>query len=495
MLSLKHVAIQSFGENVVFVHKNCELYKVDDIRSATRVEVHGGTKTLYAFLNVVEDENIVSPDELGVNNEAFYNIGLQEGVEVTLLQSDIPQSLESIARKIEGNTLKSSEYIAIINDIANGRYSNSEIAAFITAFNSFATINEVVYLTQALCFGNKIYWDEENIVSDSATLGYVPSNSTGIITTSIISAYGLPILKSVTLNPFVHLGEGHTMQVFADLNVDKTMLSHMIKETKGAIFNFEGLDGARAIIKLRNLSQYLNLKDINLEIALLLATKHCCGISHLVVDIPVGPQSIINRPSESAKVRKNLEYVAKELGMTIDVVITDGSEPIGYGIGAILEAKDIIQVLKGKDSASSDLVEKSLFIASKIIEFDPNIKGGEGYNIAKHILISGRALEAFEQIVNIQGKLQSADVGTFVRDILAPKTGQIQSINNKTLLHISASAGAKDYVGSGILLMKKTGDRVIKGDVLYRIYSNISSNFSISCSLAENANGYEISNG
>ncbi len=494
MLYLKHVAVQSFGENVVFVHKNCELYKVDDIRTSTRVEIHGGTKPLHAFLNVVEDENIVSPDEIGVNNEAFYDIGLPEGAKVTLLQSDIPQSLESVASKIEGNTLKSAEYIAIVNDIANGRYSNSDIAAFVTAFNSFATINEVVYLTQALCFGHKIYWDEENIVSDTATFGSVPSNSTEIITAAIVSAYGMPMLKSVILNPFAYLGEGHTMQVFTNLNINKVMLYQMIKETNGAIFNFDNLEGAQAIIKLRNMSQYLNLRDINMEIVLMMATKYCCGISHLVVDMPIGPQSIVNMPSKSAKARKSLEYVAKELGMTIDVAITDGSEPIGYGIGAVLEAKDVMKVLRVKDSASFDLAEKSLFMAAKVIEFDPRVKGGEGYNIAKQVLISGRALEAFEQIVDAQGKLQSADVGTFIREILAPKSGYIKSIDNKTLLKIATDAGAKEYAGSGIALMKKIGDRVAKGDVLYKIYSNKASDFSISCSLAEGTNGYEIDN-
>ena len=492
MLYLKHVPIQSFSDSVVFVHKDCNVYKVDDIRALTRVEIHGGHKPLYAFLNVVEDENIVAPDEIGVNDEAFFNLGLPEGAVVTLLESETPQSLENVAKKSQGYVLNSNEYISIINDIANGRYLNADIASFVTAFCSFATINEIAYLAQALSFGNRLYWDEENIVADCHTLGFVPANNTDIIVTSIVAAYGLPILKSVELNPLAHLGEGHAMRVFANVDADADLLNHLIKENKGAIFNYENLKGSEAVIKIRNMSRYLNLKNENLEVALLMAMKHSTGVSHLVVDLPVGPQALVKTIKDSVAVRKTIEFVAKELGMVVEVAITDGREPIGNGIGAVLEAKDVVKVLNGKDSASVDLREKAIFIASKIIEFDPKVKGGDGEIIAKKMLDSMEAIETFDKIVNLQGKLQSADLGILTRDILAPNSGKVKSLSNRILTHIAITAGAASNSGSGILLLKKASDRVAKGDVLYRIYSNNSSDFALASSIAENSNGFEI---
>ena len=165
MLYLKHIPIQSFSDTTVFIHKDCTVYKVDDIKALTRVEVHGGEKPLYAFLSVVEDENIVSVDEIGVNNEAFFKLGLPEGALVTVLQSEVPQSLDNVAKKSQGYVLNSNEYISIVNDIASGKYLNADIASFVTAFCSFSTVNEVAYLAQALSFGNKLYWDEENIIA------------------------------------------------------------------------------------------------------------------------------------------------------------------------------------------------------------------------------------------------------------------------------------------------------------------------------------------
>ena len=82
MLSLKHVAISSFNENLAYVHRDCDAYKIDDIRSLTKVEIHGGVKPVFAFLQVVDDEELVKPNEIGLNNEAFECINLPEGANV-----------------------------------------------------------------------------------------------------------------------------------------------------------------------------------------------------------------------------------------------------------------------------------------------------------------------------------------------------------------------------------------------------------------------------
>ena len=162
------------------------------------------------------------------------------------------------------------------------------------------------------------------------------------------------------------------------------------------------------------------------------------------------------------------------------------------GIGAVLEAKEVMRVLRMKENAPTDLIEKSLFVAGKVIDFDPKVKGGNGYTIAKEMLESGRALDAFEHIVEAQEKLQSADLGTFVREIKSSSSGEIKSVSNRILTHIAVTAGGSQYAGSGILLQKKTSDKVAKGDTLYKIYSNNSSDFALACSMAESANGYEI---
>ena len=71
MLALKHIPVCSFDENVAYLNKDCSIYKIDNIKSLTRVEIHGGKNPVYAFLQLVEGNKIVKPNELGLNSEAF----------------------------------------------------------------------------------------------------------------------------------------------------------------------------------------------------------------------------------------------------------------------------------------------------------------------------------------------------------------------------------------------------------------------------------------
>ena len=122
MLTLKHLPINSFNENIAYLHKDCVAYKLEDIKFMTKVEIHGGAKPIYAFLNIVDDENLVSPEQLALNTEAFSLLNLPEGSNITLALTPPPPSISSIKRKIAGNILSPAEYGGIIADIANRRY-------------------------------------------------------------------------------------------------------------------------------------------------------------------------------------------------------------------------------------------------------------------------------------------------------------------------------------------------------------------------------------
>ena len=84
MLELKHLPVSSFNENIAYIHRDCPVYKIDNIKTMTRIEIHGGAAPVYAFLQIVNSSKIIRPDELGLNTEAFRQIGLPEGSRVSL---------------------------------------------------------------------------------------------------------------------------------------------------------------------------------------------------------------------------------------------------------------------------------------------------------------------------------------------------------------------------------------------------------------------------
>ena len=213
----------------------------------------------------------------------------------------------------------------------------------------------------------------------------------------------------------------------------------------------------------------------------------------MVLDIPVGPQSRIKSTNEAMRIRKLAEYVGDMLSLEIDAVITDGSEPIGNGIGAVLEARDVMKVLRNKEDAPQDLMEKSLFLAGRMLEFDPKLRGGQGYHVAKEILQSGRALETINKIIYAQGKSAQPQLGHLTRDIVSNVSGVVESIDNERINKIGVLAGAAQYHGAGLDLLKKVGDRVEQGETLYRIHSVNSSDFAFANSVVDGYTGYEIS--
>ena len=493
MLSLKYVPINSFNENIVYLHKNCDTYRVEDIKNITKIEIHGGAEPVCAFLEVVESESIVSPSQLGVNKQALEQLNLPEGTNVTLSLSNPASSVSSIKRKISGNVLYDSEYKTIIKDIVSKKYSNMDITSFLVSTGSFMTVQEVLAMTEALIGDDIIHWDNENIVVDHHCLGGVPGNKTDIIITAIVSAYGLPIPKTASRSLTSCAGSADTFEVLANVDLDEKLLKKAIKENRGAIVSYNNLPIARAIKIISNVQRSLGIVKQEHVLASIIAIKIATGVSHLLIDIPVGAHSHIKTTNDALRIRKMIEYIGDMLNIQIDAVITDGSEPIGNGVGAVLEARDVMKVLRNKENAPQDLLEKSLFLAGRIIEFDPKVRGGQGYHIAKEILSSGRALEALNRIIYAQGKAPQAQLGRLTREITSTKSGIIESINNSRINRIGILAGAQQHAGAGIDLLKKVGDKVERGDVLYRIHSISPNDFAFANSAIDSDNGYEIS--
>lgn len=493
MLSLKHLQINSFNENLAYINRECTAYKVDDIKTLTKVEIHGGVRPIFAFLQVVDDPKLVKPDELALNTEAFELINLPEGANISLSISSPPASLNSIRRKIAGNILNGGEYSSIVNDIAAKRYSNMDIAAFLVSSGSFMTAPEVLSLTEALIGEYTLNWDNESIVVDHHCLGGVPGNKTDIIIAAIVAAYGLPMPKTASRSLTSCAGVADTFSVLANVNIDEEKFKTIIRENRGAIACYETLPIAEANKIMSSVERYIGLTQHQHLVASILAIKLAAGVTHLVLDIPVGPHSRIKSTNEAMRIRKLAEYVGDMLSLEIDAVITDGSEPIGNGIGAVLEARDVMKVLRNKDDAPQDLLEKSLFLAGRILEFDPKLRGGQGYHVAKEILASGRALEAINKIIYAQGKAAQPQLGHLTRDIVSNTSGIVESIDNERINKIGVLAGAAQYHGAGLDLLKKVGDRVEQGETLYRIHSVNSADFAFANSVVDGYTGYEIS--
>ncbi len=492
MLSLKHINIKSFNENLAYLNKNCLEYAVDDISALSQVEIQTENRKIYAFLQIVEDDAFIAPNQLGLNDEAFADLGEPSGTEVSISLAAPAPSRMALKRKIAGNILSPQDYKFIVKDIINHRYSNVDIASFIVAGGTFISANEVLGLTEALINNNRISWDYENIVTDYHCMGGVPGNKTDIIIAAIVGAYGLAIPRTVAKSTTSCASVADTMNVLCDVNLNQEKFKALVASNRAVIANYEHLGIVEAVKSIASVERHMSLTQQEFLLTSILAIKAASGVTHLLLDLPVGEKSRVKTAYEAIKLRKLAEFTGDRLGIDIEVVITDGREPIGNGVGAVLEARDVVQVLKNKPHAPQDLMEKSLFLAGRILEFDPQLRGGQGYTTAEEILKSGKALEKLNDIIKAQGKKEPAVLGSSYRDVLAAESGEVAAIDNQHINRIGIWAGARQYAGAGLDLFKKVGDTVEAGELLYRIYATNDDDLSLAESVVESGNAYTI---
>jgi hypothetical protein len=132
------------------------------------------------------------------------------------------------------------------------------------------------------------------------------------------------------------------------------------------------------------------------------------------------------------------------------VVITDGRQPIGRGIGPVLEARDVMQVLAQRPARPQDLRQKSLRLAGRMIEFDPDVRGGDGWRIARDILESGRALAQMNALIDAQGRRsEPSPAGQLTHEVPAPAQWQVIGIDNLQLARMARLAGAPQVPARG----------------------------------------------
>lgn len=494
-LSLKRVAIDTYHENVAYLHRDCPLYKAEGFQALSKIEIQQDGRKILAVLNVVDDDCIVSLHELGLSEQAFTHLNLPEQTQVLVNHAEPPHSMEYVRQKLAGTRLTQDKLSEIILDIAGNRYSKTEIAAFIVAVSEAGLDrDEVLYLTNAMVQSGQLLDWKENIVVDKHCIGGIPGNRTSMLVVPIVAAFGLLFPKTSSRAITSPAGTADTMEVLANVDLPVERLDQIVREQRGCLAWGGTAKLAPADDILISVERPLAIDSQAQMVASIISKKRACGSTHLLIDIPAGPKAKVRSLREAMQLRKLFEYVGDRIGLVTEVIVTDGRQPIGRGIGPVLECQDVMAVLRNDPDAPHDLREKSLQLAGRLIEFDNDVRGGQGYDIARDILDSGRALAKMNQIIEAQGKQQQTfTLGQLTCDIAASESGYVFEIDNLVLSRIARLAGAPMDKGAGVKLTKKIGDWVNAGEPLYRIHAQFSADFEFATRYANTHCGYRIS--
>jgi thymidine phosphorylase len=435
-------------------------------------------------LNIINSKSIKNKDneirlkhgEIGIFEEAFHKLKIKEGSRVNVSPAQKPKSIEYVKNKFKGKRIKENEMLEIIQDISNNKYTNVETTYFVLGgtahpFNDSETIalsKAMVTVGKELNFKTK----KNKIIVDKHCIGGIPGNRTTMIVIPIVAAAGLTIPKTSSRSITSPSGTADTMEVLANVNLDLSEMYKIVKTVGGCIAWGGSLDLSPADDIIINVEHPLEIDSEGQMIASILSKKKSAGSTHILLDIPVGKYAKVKNKLEGIRLKKRFEKVAKSLGMNLKAIISDGSEPIGKGIGPLLEAKDVLKVLRNEKDQPMRLRRKAIEMSGILLELGEVCKKGEGNKIAEEILDFGLAYEKFDQILKAQGKKKIPSLGKYVYDVKSDKQFVLKELNNKRISKLAFMLGAPGDAAAGIYIHKRVGDKIEKNDTIITLYSN-----------------------
>ena len=470
----KHLNIKTGNSPVVMLHKKDA--NMLDVYSGDKVRLTACKQSVLAYVDVSFSNQIIKQGEIGLFVETTQKMGkITCDVKVTIEKK--PRALSIIKKKLDGNRLTYKDYYTIMKDIVDDKVSHIGITYFIAAEHIHnLTLDETVNLTKAIIKTGDTLKIKKKIIVDKHCIGGVAGNRTTMIVVPILASAGLTIPKTSSRSITSAAGTADTVEVFCPVNLDIKKMKKIIQKTGACLAWGGSMNLAPADDKIIRVEHELGIDAEAQLIASILGKKKSVSSTHVLIDIPVGQGGKIKTTKQALLLKKRFLDVAKRLKLKLKVVLTDGSQPIGDGIGPALEAIDVLKVLQCK-GGSSLLREKSLQLAGEIFHLVGKTKNVEqGYALAQKILDNGRAWKKFAQIIKAQGgrepSLKRIRVGNYHYDITASRSGTIKHIDNEAVNRFARIAGAPFYKEAGLFLFKHKGDKIKKGEILFRVYSD-----------------------
>ena len=448
-----------------------------DLHAADRIKIKHGKDEIVTAIDIGIHVNGLKRGQIGLFEEPLKALNLKNNQQVDVFIEKKPDSIEYIKKKLDNKTLSEKEINQIIKDLIDNKLTEIELTYFISAcYINQLSDDETYYLTKSIVNNGKKLNIKKKIIVDKHCIGGIPNNRTTLIIVPIIAAAGLTIPKTSSRSISSPAGTADTFEALANVEFPIEKINSIVKKSNGCIiwtgsYSHKSLAGADD--KLISLRHSLSLDPEGMLLASILAKKASVNSTHVLIDIPIGKYTKINNKEKAMHLKRKFEILGKKLGMTVKVILTDGSQPIGNGIGPNLEARDILYILKRDKRAPKDLETKSVYLSALILGM-ANIKNP--LEKAKSILESGKAYEKMKEIIKLQeGNPQinpnNLKVGKYSYDYKSNKNGTVKEINTEKISKVARAAGAPIDKESGIYLNVHLNDKVHKNDILFTIYA------------------------
>lgn len=470
-LQLRRMHIDTYQEPVIYMHRDCHVCQSEGFEAQSRIQITLKDKTIIATLNVVTGD-LLNAYEAGLSESAWRLLAPVEGDEITLSHPDFLDSMSHVRAKIYGQRLDPPAMMSIIGDVAAGRYSDLYLSAFVTACaGDRLDLAETIALTRAMIdVGERVTWSSERVM-DKHCVGGLPGNRTTLLIVPIIAACGLTIPKTSSRAITSPAGTADTMETLAPVKLSIAAMKRVVEREGGCIVWGGAVRLSPADDILIRVARPLDLDSVGQLVASVLSKKAAAGATDVIIDIPVGATAKVRTPDAAIALGACLKEVGAAIGLKVFPVVTDGSQPVGRGIGPALEARDALAVLQGDAAAPADLRERGELLAGHILEQAGKAALGAGSTMARRVLANGSAWRKFQGICEAQGGMRVPPLSAHQFAVTAERSGRVNVIDNRQLARVAKLAGAPLAPAAGVELHTPLGRDVASGEPLFTVHA------------------------
>jgi pyrimidine-nucleoside phosphorylase len=397
--------------------------------------------------------------------------------------------VDLIKKKRNGDPLSKEEIIFFINGYTTDTIPDYQASALLMAiYFKGMTAEEQADLTMAIVeSGAQIDLSSiEGVKVDKHSTGGV-GDTTSLILVPLVAACGVPVAK------MSGRGLGHTggtldkLEAIEGFHIELTSdeFVNQVNELKLAIIgqskNLTPAD--QKIYSLRDVTATVD--SIPLIASSIMSKKIAAGADAIVLDVKTGDGAFMKSKEDALTLAKSMVEIGNHVGRKTMAIISDMSQPLGNAIGNSLEVIEAIDTLKGK--GPEDLTELCLVLGSQMLVVGEKAETlEEGREMLEQVIKDGSALELFGTLIEAQGGNRAIIHDTallptakYKIEVQAARSGYITEMgaNDIGVAAMLLGAGRADKedvidLSVGIVLKKKIGDPVKKGDVLAVIHAN-----------------------
>jgi pyrimidine-nucleoside phosphorylase len=399
------------------------------------------------------------------------------------------RTVDLIAKKRDGGELSRSEIEYLIQGYTDGSIPDYQMSALAMAiYFQGMTPQERADLTMAMvASGDQIDLSGiDGVKVDKHSTGGV-GDTTTLVLVPLVASVGVPVAK------MSGRGLGHTGGTIDKLESIPGFHVEIGNDEFVGLVNRNGLavvgqsgdltPADKKLYALRDVTA--TVESIPLIASSIMSKKIASGANAIVLDVKTGDGAFMKEMEETRELAACMVDIGNRVGRRTIAVISDMSQPLGYAVGNALEVKEAIDTLKGEGPA--DLYELSLTLGSHMVVLAGKAKNeAEARALLEDSVRSGRALEKLKTFLSAQGgdasvvdRPELLPTAAYRIEVPAKEGGYVSAIAAERIgtaaMMLGAGRATKESaidLAVGIVLHKKVGDPVTKGEPLATIHSN-----------------------